>query len=1066
MAPSLSPADFFVMRTPALSWSVIEEWSRGLSATRTLAAGGDVDSALRTDIALLRDRLRSIVKRSAVQRALYIASPDLFARIGPWIDGDDTDEACRVEPAIVRYVMRMAGRATPFGLFASTSVGTIGRFLSLGVPASATHVRHLRLDTEYVFNLADRLAGCPALLHEVRFQATDTVYEIGGRWRYYEPRLSRHGRRFRLVDVEPSPHLQVALDAARRDGGATLGEIAAAICASFDDVASGDALGYAEELAAAKLLRDPWSPAPTGGDPAIDLIGQLSATAAGRPLAMELRASLAEIQDAETLPESGQLAHYQRIASRLSSHTQVDSARMLRIDQRHQGQDVAICPAILEEVRGHVERLARIMNPPASPAMRAFVREFERRYHGSEVPVLQALDEDVGIGFDVDGDVSAEMSSLLENIPFNRPQERTVEWNARTAWLFEKLGATLRRRGTELVLSDDEVDALSTQSDARLPPGLSVLVSIAATSADAADRGEYSFYLRKAFGPNSAKLLGRFCDGDAELRAHVERALRREEAGDADAIHAEVVHLPHNHAANTICRPMLRGYEIPLFDRSAAPRARQITLSDLLVSVDRGVVVLRSARHGRRVVPHLTCAHAFRKSSVGLYRFLASLEEQDAWSELAFSWGPLATAPFLPRVVQGRCVLALARWTIQGAEVRAIDALPPGLAFRALQELRGRLELPQFVLFADVDHALPVDFENALSLQSFVKVARHAQTVALTELFPGTGELIARGEEGAFHHELVIPFHRENGKVDEAPAPRRAIPAYHPGRKEFPGGSWFFVKAYCGVATVDRVLATVISPLVAALRSEQAIDRWFFVRHADPRWHFRLRLHGEPPHLWNGVAPRLLGSLARVAGLIQSVTVDTYDPEAERYGGSEALVIAEQIFMADSEAALAIIQQYRGDLEARWRLALYGMNALLDDFAFSLEQKQQIVRACRTSQLPHDGTSKPFRRRLSERYRALRQHVEQLLDAPTGPYSTGAEAINNRSRTIVPLAAALSGLETDGRLQSPLTVIAESHLHMWANRVFRSGANAQEFVLYDFLDRHYAGRIERERTGR
>jgi len=31
------------------------------------------------------------------------------------------------------------------------------------------------------------------------------------------------------------------------------------------------------------------------------------------------------------------------------------------------------------------------------------------------------------------------------------------------------------------------------------------------------------------FWPNSAKLLDRFCDGDTELRKHVEDALRREQ---------------------------------------------------------------------------------------------------------------------------------------------------------------------------------------------------------------------------------------------------------------------------------------------------------------------------------------------------------------------------------------------------------------------------------------------------------------------------------------------------------------------------------------------------------
>ena len=361
--------------------------------------------------------------------------------------------------------------------------------------------------------------------------------------------------------------------------------------------------------------------------------------------------------------------------------------------------------------------------------MRAFIHQFQSRYQGSTVPLLQALDEESGVGFDDDGDWQSGASPLLAGIPFARPASTTVDWNARVAWLFDRLAAVLRTGKSELALSDADIEALSTEQPPPMPTGVGVLATIAASSSEAVERGEYRIYLRKAFGPNSAKLLGRFCQTDPELYRHVLSALKREEACDPEAVHAEVVHIPHYRAANAICRPVLRDYEIPLFDRSGAPPARVISLQDLLVSVESDRVVLRSQRLGRRVVPHLTCAHAFRKSSVGLYRFLASLEEQGTWSELAFSWGPLASAPYLPRVVHERCVFALAQWTISSSELRRIARLSAAPRFGALQELRARLQLPRFVVLADADNALPIDFDNALSLQSFMKTAERSSRV-------------------------------------------------------------------------------------------------------------------------------------------------------------------------------------------------------------------------------------------------------------------------------------------------------------------------------------------------
>src|ERR1700691_3301216 len=114
----LAAADFFVLRTPTLPASVVAEWSDGLEAARCVATGADagIEDALAHDTRALRSRLRDIVRRPEVLGAIAVASPSLGARLGPWLAGDESEAALGVEPAVVRYVMRMAGRATPFGL--------------------------------------------------------------------------------------------------------------------------------------------------------------------------------------------------------------------------------------------------------------------------------------------------------------------------------------------------------------------------------------------------------------------------------------------------------------------------------------------------------------------------------------------------------------------------------------------------------------------------------------------------------------------------------------------------------------------------------------------------------------------------------------------------------------------------------------------------------------------------------------------------------------------------------------------------------------------------------------
>ena len=203
------------------------------------------------------------------------------------------------------------------------------------------------------------------------------------------------------------------------------------------------------------------------------------------------------------------------------------------------------------------------------------------------------------------------------------------------------------------------------------------------------------------------------------------------------------------------------------------------------------------------------------------------------------------------------------------------------------------------------------------------------------------------------------------------------------------------------------------------------------------------------------MAPALLESLASADGLIDRTVVDTYDREEDRYGGPAAMDVAERLFEADSDAAVAIIREYGGDLDARWGLALYGMDALMSDFGLSVKDKRETVQRCHAAQISAFSNDRRQRRKVGERYRMLRSQIEALFGVSAGPFQPGIAIIRARSAEFGRLAAELRGLEQSGPLTFPINVTLESYLHMWANRVLRTAINPQEIVLYDFLRRIY-----------
>src|SRR5262249_11108228 len=145
-----------------------------------------------------------------------------------------------------------------------------------------------------------------------------------------------------------------------------------------------------------------------------------------------------------------------------------------------------------------------------------------------------------------------------------------------------------------------------------------------------------------------------------------------------------------------------------------------------------------------------------RPTNLGVYRFLCALQNQGA-PRMGFSWNALEAARFLPRVRVGRVVLALARWRLTGHDLDRLTQATGAQQFVAAAALRRAYGLPRRVAVVDGDRTLPVDFDNVLSLETFVQLVKERKEVVLRELF-GIEEPCVRGPEGHFQHELVIPL--------------------------------------------------------------------------------------------------------------------------------------------------------------------------------------------------------------------------------------------------------------------------------------------------------------------
>ncbi len=1088
---TLEHGGFFALRTPLLPFDELEAWGAGLTAAA--ASESELPAALAADRRRLRRRLRRLIERPEIREALFVASPSLERGLEAWRRDPESKKGRRAEEALVRYLLRMTARATPFGLFSGCSVGRIGDATRLELSGRADYRRHTRLDMDYLFALTQDLGGDADLRRRLRYVPNSSLYRAAGRLRYAEARLEGKKRHHHLVAVEPSDYLEQTL--ARARGGATVAELARGL--TSDEIPIEEAEGFVLELIDCQLLVSDLAPGVTGREPVHDLVDQLADLGGGdaeRALAC-VRDRLADLDDAGL---GAAPARYRDLARRLERlPTRVDLPRLFQVDMVKPSPEAALGPALVAEIERGIHLLHLLAPPPAEDSLDRFRKDFAERYgDGREVPLATVLDEEAGIGFDTE---SAEASPLIDGLAWPaRGRTPKVPWGPQADLMARKLETALTTGDPIELGAQDQAELERTASQHRrpLPDALQVMVRLAATSSAALERGDFQLYLKGAHGPSGARLLGRFCHADAELERRVADHVRREEALDPEAVFAEVVHLPEGRIGNILSRPVLRAYEIPFLGRSGAPAERQIPLDDLRVSVSGRAITLHSARLGRRVVPRLTSAHNYVHGSLRVYRFLCALQSQAVTEGLSWGWGALESFTFLPRVTCGRLVLSRARWRVSAAEIKRLTRRGEAPRFARVQRWRAERRLPRFVVLADSDNELLVDLDNPLAVDTLLALARRRSRLTLREQFPAGGELCARGPEGRFVHELVVPFVRsadpevEWPETAPAPALRHVAPAASlrqdatPRRaggaqavldplpqaeRSFPPGSrWLYAKLYTGTATADQVLRDVVAPLVRRL--EPLTERWFFIRYADPRWHLRLRFQGSPERLQREALPALHEAVAPwlESGAVWRLQLDTYEREVERYGGADGIELAERLAQADSETVLELLA-HGGGAAARWRLTLLGVDRLIDDLGFDADAKSALLERLQRAYAAELGTEgdAAFRRQMAEKLRHERRALERLLSpgAAQGVPRPCLAAFDRRGRRLAPIAQALRGLDRTGRLSSPLTKLATSFVHMFTNRMLRSEGRAHELVLYDFLHRLDLSRRARARAG-
>jgi thiopeptide-type bacteriocin biosynthesis protein len=282
-------------------------------------------------------------------------------------------------------------------------------------------------------------------------------------------------------------------------------------------------------------------------------------------------------------------------------------------------------------------------------------------------------------------------------------------------------------------------------------------------------------------------------------------------------------------------------------------------------------------------------------------------------------------------------------------------------------------------------------------------------------------------------------------------------------------GVWLSLHLHFDDASVygsaaDTVVRSSVGRLVTHLRERGLLRHFFFVRYGERGSHIRVRLRSAHDEF----APVVLAKIDEiVAGSrlapgpvgdrhdgtpvpITRVEFVRYEPEVDRYGGADAVAIAETLFCASSDAAMAMLGSASPPRAERLGKALLANLSILHAFVPTRRAAAALSAAYATGYLGSvapAATHENWRRRFESGYdrqaEALEAYVEEGIER-----LTAAESL---TETLAPLAVALPTCRTElMRLSRAGAVVAfgrrlsweeavhrivPSYMHMMANRL-------------------------------
>lgn len=694
--------------------------------------------------------LEDAIKDPIFKEAIYLASKNLCQIIYDEQALSLNHLSKKLKNSFVKYYLRSKSRCTPFGIFAGCGTGTFAEKTNFIINEKSFRTK-TRLDMEILFHISKKVSENPVLKDRILWISNNSILKIDNySFRYIDYTLSDFKRKYALNTIKYDKYLNAIIEKTKHP--TKIGQIIKLL--ENEGFNNEESISYIDQLITNQIIipKDE-SFVVSNNEPIEVLLGRIEELQCqSSEVYTILNDVKRQLELLDTLNLGRNIDTYNSIENKISNLTQdYKTQHLFQTDTSLATIDGEIGSKILDAVKNGFSFLNKISNNYEDVMLEQFKNNFIKRYEDEEIPLLEALDIDYGIGFgDIDqGDYN--INPLLDGINLNKRQ--TTNQSDFLSLISKKLE---HHSFDEIVVTDEDISNF-VENFNDLPYTLSSIVEVVQAGNTGNDP---MIVMRNVSGPSAVKLISRFCQANPEINMLAQEIIFHEEnaAADSNLLLAEIIHLPQTRTGNVLYHPRFRTYEIPYLTNSIGQIENIVDLSDLFISVKENKIFMMSKRLNKEIMPILSNAHNYYNDTLPVYKFLCCMQMQGKRNNLGFSWG-IEEKPFSPRITYKNIIISPAAWNINKDEFR-FNKLNTNFEEEVNKFIKKR-KLPNKVYMCSGDNKLLIDFSDINSVEILFNEVKNKGVRVEEYLYNHSDMLIKDTKEHIYSNQLIFNFIRK-----------------------------------------------------------------------------------------------------------------------------------------------------------------------------------------------------------------------------------------------------------------------------------------------------------------